>query len=184
MHVSTLAFPEILLLRPERFEDARGFFSETYNRNAFAAAGIDWEFVQDNHSFSKSPGTIRGLHYQVAPFAQSKLVRVLRGAIFDVAIDIRRSSPNFGKWVGTRLSAEEGNQILVPAGFAHGYCTLEPDTEVFYKVTQHYSPDHEFGILWNDPAISVDWPVAPAQALLSEKDRNYPLLKDAPALYD
>jgi len=184
MRVTALTLPEILILRPERFEDARGFFSETYNRNVFAASGIDLDFVQDNHSLSKSPGTIRGLHYQVAPFAQSKLVRVLRGAVLDVAVDIRRSSPNFGKWVATRLSAKEGNQIFVPAGFAHGYCTLEPDTEVFYKVTQHYSPDHEFGILWNDPAIGVDWPVTPDQVSLSGKDRNYPLLQDAPALYD
>jgi dTDP-4-dehydrorhamnose 3,5-epimerase len=137
MDVSSLAFPDVLVFRPKRFEDSRGFFSETYNRSAFAKAGADLEFVQDNHSLSKSRGTIRGLHFQMPPFGQAKLVRVVRGAIFDVAVDIRKSSPNFGKWVSATLSADGGEQILIPAGYAHGFCTLEPDTEVLYKVT-HY----------------------------------------------
>jgi dTDP-4-dehydrorhamnose 3,5-epimerase len=183
MDVSSLAFPDVLVFRPKRFEDSRGFFSETYNRSAFAKAGADLEFVQDNHSLSKSRGTIRGLHFQMPPFGQAKLVRVVRGAIFDVAVDIRKSSPNFGKWVSATLSADGGEQILIPAGYAHGFCTLEPDTEVLYKVTHYYSPEHEFGIGWDDPTIGINWPVSAGEAVLSDKDRKYPLLKDAPTLY-
>lgn len=183
MDVVALDFPDVLVLRPKKFADERGFFSETYNRRAFADAGIDLEFVQDNHSYSSAVGTIRGLHYQVPPFAQDKLVRVVRGSVFDVAVDIRRDSPTFGKWVSARLSADEWNQILIPAGYAHGFCTLEPDTEVLYKVTAHYAPQHEFGIRWDDSDLSISWPISEADVVLSEKDRQYPLLRDASRLY-
>ncbi len=181
MKVVDTQIPGVKLVTPARFGDRRGFFSETYSRKAFMAAGIDLEFVQDNHASSAEPGTVRGLHFQIAPMAQDKLVRVTRGAIFDVAVDIRRGSPTFGKWVGARISAEDWNQILVPTGFAHGYCTLEPDTEVFYKVTNYYAPEHERGVLWNDPVIGVDWPVAPGKEILSDKDRKLLRLANLPA---
>jgi len=183
MNVMSLDFPDVLVLKTRAFADERGFFSETYNKKAFAEAGIDLEFVQDNHSYSKAAGTIRGLHYQLPPFAQAKLVRVVRGAVFDVAVDIRRASPTFGKWVSARLSAEERNQILIPAGYAHGFCTLEPDTEVLYKVTAFYAPQHEFGIRWDDPELGIAWPLDGAEAVLSAKDQRYPLLRDATRLY-
>jgi dTDP-4-dehydrorhamnose 3,5-epimerase len=181
MKVVDTPIPGVKLVTPARFGDRRGFFSETYSRKAFAVAGIDLEFVQDNHASSAEPGTVRGLHFQIAPAAQAKLVRVTRGAIFDVAVDIRRGSPTFGKWVGARISAEDWNQILVPAGFAHGYCTLEPDSEVVYKVTDYYAPAQERGVLWNDPAIGIEWPVSPGKAILSDKDGKLPILADLPA---
>ncbi|MSP87963.1 MAG: dTDP-4-dehydrorhamnose 3,5-epimerase [Alphaproteobacteria bacterium] len=181
MKVVDTQIPEVKIVTPAKFGDRRGFFSETYSRKAFAASGIDLDFVQDNHASSAEPGTVRGLHFQIAPMAQAKLVRVTRGAIFDVAVDIRRGSRSFGKWVGARISAEAWNQILVPAGFAHGYCTLEPDTEVVYKVTDYYAPEHERGFLWNDPAVGIDWPVVPDKAILSDKDRKLPGLADLPA---
>lgn len=183
MKVVDTQIPGVKLVTPAKFGDRRGFFSETYSRKAFAAARIDLDFVQDNHATSAEPGTVRGLHFQIAPMAQAKLVRVTRGAIFDVAVDIRRGSPTFGKWVGARISAEEWNQILVPAGFAHGYCTLEPDTEVVYKVTDYYAPEHERGLLWNDPAIGIDWPAGADKAILSDKDRKLPGLADLPAYF-
>lgn len=175
----TPEIPEVKLIKAPRFGDARGFFSETYSARALAALGIDLEFVQDNHSFSARPGTIRGLHYQSPPFAQDKLVRVTRGAIFDVAVDIRCGSPTFGKAAGAVISAAEWNQLLIPAGFAHGFCTLEPDTEVLYKVTNYYAPAHDHGIAWDDPALGVAWPVAHDAAILSDKDRCFPRLADA-----
>lgn len=174
-----LGIDGVVELRPPKFGDARGFFSETYNRERFREAGITLDFVQDNHSFSAARGTLRGLHYQLPPRAQDKLVRVVRGAIFDVAVDIRRGSATFGRWVGLVVSAREWNQILVPAGFAHGFVTLEPDTEVVYKVTDTYSPAHDRSIRFDDPAIGIEWPIAVGESTLSDKDRDAPLLADA-----
>ena len=175
----SLGLDGVLELTPRRYEDERGFFTETYNAATFAAKGIDTTFVQDNHSYSAKTGTLRGLHYQLAPRAQAKLVRVVRGRVFDVAVDLRRGSPTCAKWVGIELSAEKGNQILVPAGFAHGFVTLEPDTEILYKVSDFYSPDHDRAIRFDDPEIGIDWPVDARDLLLSEKDRGAPLLAKA-----
>ena len=174
MRAESLAIPEVKLLMPEKHGDQRGFFSETYNKQAFSAVGIDMDFVQDNHSRSAARGTLRGLHYQAPPFAQDKLVRVVRGSVFDVAVDIRRGAPTYGRHVGVVLSAEQWNQVLVPIGFAHGFVTLEADTEVLYKVSAHYAPDHDCGILWNDNDLGIDWPLSPADVVLSEKDRRQP----------
>ena len=183
MDIVSLDLPEVKILSPPKFGDARGFFSETYNRDAFAAAGLDHVFVQDNHSFSATPGTLRGLHFQLAPDAQDKLVRVTRGAIFDVAVDIRRGSPTFGRWVGAEISAENWNQIFVPVGFAHGFCTLAPDTEVIYKVTAPYAPESERGIAWDDPQLAIDWPLPVAQPILSVKDGENLLLADSAEVF-
>ena len=179
LDVRPLGIPEVLLLQSPQYRDARGFFSETYNKKVFAEAGIDLDFVQDNHSLSLSAGTIRGLHFQSHPFAQDKLVRVVKGRILDVAVDIRRSSPTFGQYVAAEISADAWNQILIPIGFAHGLCTLESDTEVVYKVTNYYSAKHDLGIRWNDPDIGIDWPVDGQRAQLSEKDKALPFLADA-----
>ncbi|MCL4752351.1 MAG: dTDP-4-dehydrorhamnose 3,5-epimerase [Myxococcales bacterium] len=181
MQIVDTAIPEVKVIRPARHGDHRGFFSETYRRDAFARAGIGVEFVQDNHSRSALAGTVRGLHFQTPPRAQGKLVRVTRGAIFDVAVDIRRGSPTFGGSVSVRISAEEWNQIWIPPGFAHGLCTLEPDTEVLYKVTDYYSPEHDAGVAWDDPAFGIEWPIATNDAVLSDKDRKLPRLADLPA---
>jgi dTDP-4-dehydrorhamnose 3,5-epimerase len=170
------AFPEVKIIEPRRFEDARGLFMETYSRSALAAEGITSEFVQDNHSRSNFAGTIRGLHFQVPPFAQAKLVRCSAGRVFDVAVDIRRGSPSYGRHVAVELSAANGRQLFIPAGFAHGLATLEPGTEVQYKVSADYSPTHDAGIFWNDPALAIPWPVDPAAAVLSDKDRKLPTL--------
>jgi dTDP-4-dehydrorhamnose 3,5-epimerase len=180
VQITSLAIPEVRLVVPDRFGDARGFFSETYSRRDFVAGGIADEFVQDNHSRSASVATVRGLHYQLPPFAQGKLVRVLKGSIVDVAVDIRRGSPSFGAHVAVTLSAELGNQLYVPPGFAHGFCTLEPDTEVAYKVTAYYSREHDRGIRWNDPALAIAWPVGTESAVLSAKDVALPLLDAVP----
>ena len=180
MKISPLRIPDVLEIVPARFSDHRGFFSEVWNRGTLAANGIELEFVQDNHSLSREAGVIRGLHYQDVPAAQAKLVRVVRGSIFDVAVDIRQDSPTFGKWVGATLSAEAWNQLLVPEGFAHGFMTLEPDCEVLYKVSAPYSRDHDRAIRWDDPAIGIDWPrVGSGMPILSDKDGNAPLLADA-----
>lgn len=165
-------------VRAPRFGDERGFFSEVWNAATWEAAGIELHFVQDNHSLSRTRGVLRGLHFQAPPFAQEKLVRVTRGAVFDVAVDIRKSSPTLGQWVALTLSAKEWNQMLVPRGFAHGFVTLEPDTEVQYKVTALYSPAHDRAIRWNDPAIGVAWPFASEQLTLSDKDKAAPLLAE------
>ena len=178
--VEPLAIPEVRIIRPRRHGDARGFFSETWSRQALAEAGIELDFVQDNHAFSAEAGTVRGLHFQIPPYAQAKLVRVVRGAILDVAVDIRAGSPTYGRHVAAVISAAEWNQILVPVGFAHGLATLEPGTEVLYKVSAPYSPAHDKGLLWNDPALGIDWPVGEAEAIVSEKDRRQPRLADLP----
>ena len=181
--VEPLSIPDVKIVRPQKHGDARGFFSETYNRQTLAEAGIDLTFVQDNHTFSAEPGTLRGLHFQTPPFAQDKLVRVVRGSILDVAVDLRAGSPSFGHHVSVVISAETWNQILVPIGFAHGLLTLEPDTEVLYKVTAVYAPEHEKGLRWNDPALGIDWPVSAAQVRLSAKDQVQPLLAELPTCF-
>lgn len=177
--VRPLGLDGVVEIAPRKFGDERGFFSETYNASSFAEAGIGLTFVQDNHSFSAVKGVLRGLHYQLPPVAQDKLVRVTRGRVFDVAVDIRRGSPTFGKWVGVELSAEKWNQILVPKGFAHGFVTLEPDTEVLYKVTDYYSPEHDRSIRFDDPTIGIDWPIDTTAVQLSAKDRDAPTLAEA-----
>lgn len=184
MDVTLLDIPEVKLIRMKRFGDHRGFFSETWNRAAFEQAGIGADFLQDNHSLSATPGTLRGLHFQIPPFAQAKLVRVSRGAVFDVAVDIRRGSPSYGRWVGAVLSAEEWNQMFIPRGFAHGFVTLEPDTEVQYKVDAPYAPEHDRGVLWNDPEIAVVWPLDGREPVLSAKDEKLPRLADIPAYFE
>lgn len=160
----------VLEIVPAKFGDDRGFFSETYNAARLAESGIDLTFVQDNHSLSARRGVLRGLHYQLPPRAQDKLIRVVRGAIFDVAVDIRRGSPTFARWVGVELSAEKWNQLLVPKGFAHGFVTLTENTEVVYKVTDYYSPAHDRSILYDDPDIAIDWPIPTDGLQLSNKD--------------
>lgn len=169
-----------VLITPRRFGDARGFFLETYSARDFAALGIADVFVQDNHSLSARAGTVRGLHFQTPPFAQAKLVRVLRGAILDIAVDIRRSSPTYGKHVAAELSAENARQLYIPVGFAHGLCTLTADTEVAYKVTALYAPECDRSIAWNDPDLDLPWPFAADAVQLSDKDRRAPPLRDLP----
>jgi dTDP-4-dehydrorhamnose 3,5-epimerase len=179
LDVRPLGLDGVFEIRPKRHGDARGFFSETWNQASMAEAGLDFGWVQDNHSFSAAKGVLRGLHYQLPPSAQDKLVRVSRGSVYDVAVDIRRGSPTFGQWVGLVLSAELWNQILVPKGYAHGFVTLEPDTEVQYKVTAPYDPACDRGIRFDDPAIAIEWPVGAAEVQLSDKDRAQPLLADS-----
>ena len=168
----------VLEIRSPRFADERGFFSEVWNAATWAEAGVDLRFVQDNHSLSRERGVLRGLHIQVGPFAQEKLVRVSRGAVFDVAVDVRPSSPSFRRWVGLELSAAKWNQLLVPRGFAHGFLALEPDTEVQYKVSAPYSPEHERTIRFDDPNLAIRWPIAADRLILSEKDRQAPMLSE------
>ena len=175
---------DVKLIETPRFGDSRGFFSETYNLRAFARAGIDATFVQDNHSLSAARGTLRGLHFQTPPLAQDKLVRVTRGRILDVVVDVRNGSPTFGKHASVILSAQNGLQIFVPVGFAHGLVTLEDDTEVVYKVSNFYSAEHDRGLLWNDPALGIDWNLGDNIPALSEKDRHHPLLADLPQYFE
>lgn len=182
MDVASLAIPDVRLIKPVRHGDRRGFFSETYNKQAFADAGIEVDFVQDNHSLSGTPGTLRGLHFQVPPHAQAKLLRVVRGAVFDVAVDLRWGSPTYGRHVSAVVSAEAWNQIFIPAGFAHGFCTLAPDSEVLYKVSDFYAPEAEQGLLWNDPDLGIDWPPE-AGAVLSERDRDWPPLRELSRIF-
>jgi dTDP-4-dehydrorhamnose 3,5-epimerase len=167
----------VYIIEPDVYGDHRGFFMECYNQQKFKELGIDHNFIQDNHSRSEEAGTIRGLHYQLAPKAQTKLVRVLSGAIYDVVVDIRTDSPTFGKWVGVILSEENKKQLLVPKGFAHGICTLVKNTHILYKVDEYYSPENDRGIIWNDPSIEIDWPVT--NPILSEKDKKLPKLESA-----
>jgi dTDP-4-dehydrorhamnose 3,5-epimerase len=176
MQIRSLDIEAVKIITPAKHGDHRGFFSETYNKAALAEAGITIDFVQDNQSLSAQKGTMRGLHFQTPPFAQAKLLRVVRGAVFDVAVDLRRGSPSYGRHVSAVLSAEEWNQILVPAGFAHGFMTLAPDTEVIYKVSNYYAPECDKGLLWNDPALGIDWPLPAGGAVLSDKDTKQPLL--------
>jgi dTDP-4-dehydrorhamnose 3,5-epimerase len=178
LDVHSLAIPDVKLIRTPRFSDARGYFCETFQRADFAAQGLKNDFLQDNQSSSDRPGTVRGLHFQRPPFAQTKLVRVLRGSIFDVAVDLRRSSPSFGRHIAIKLSSQGNEQLLIPAGFAHGFCTLEPDTVVFYKVDQVYSAAHDSGVNWADPELGIEWPILAPEAILSEKDRRLPMLDD------
>jgi dTDP-4-dehydrorhamnose 3,5-epimerase len=165
-----------MIIEPEVFGDHRGFFMESYNEKKFKQHELNIHFVQDNHSLSAESGTIRGLHYQLQPKAQTKLIRVISGAIYDVVVDIRKDSSTFGQWIGAILSENNKRQLLVPKGFAHGFCTIVPNTEVMYKVDQYYSPEYDRGILWNDPAIGIDWPTS--NPVLSEKDKTNPCLKD------
>ncbi len=183
MKVERLRVPDLILVTPPRFGDARGFFSEVFNAPRFAEAGIDMPFVQDNQSLSQERGVVRGLHCQIAPHPQGKLVRCIRGAIWDVAVDARRGSPTFGQWAAVELSAENWAQLWVPPGFLHGFCTLQEDTEVIYKVTDVYDRASERGVVWNDPDLALPWPVAEAEAVLSGKDCNLPRWADTPALF-
>lgn len=179
MRVVPQVIPEVMLVTGERFRDPRGWFRETYNGGAFIEAGVDVAFVQDNESCSKQKGTVRGLHYQLPPFAQAKLVRVLCGAIFDVAVDLRVGAPTFGRHVAVRLEAAANDALFIPAGFAHGFCTLADDTVVSYKVSAPYAPRYERGIRWDDSALGITWPIASDLAVLSRKDAALPLLAAA-----
>ena len=175
--ITPLAIPEVLLITPRRHGDARGWFSETWSRKTLGEAGIHADFVQDNHAFSARKGTVRGLHFQTAPHPQANLLRVLRGAILDVAVDIRQGSPTFGQWVSAELTSERGEQLFVPRGFAHGYSTLTDDCELAYKVDGLYAPQTEGGVIWNDPDLGIDWRID-GEAVLSDKDKILPRLKD------
>jgi dTDP-4-dehydrorhamnose 3,5-epimerase len=178
LDVKSLDIPDLKLIKPARFRDARGFFSDIYNRQALAAIGIYTDFAQDNCSVSKAVGTVRGLHFQAPPMAQAKLVIVLKGRIRDVVVDCRTGSPSYGRHVSVELDGQEWEQLYIPAGFAHGFCTIEPDTMVFYKVSAPYAPELERGILWNDPDLGIAWPVNAKNVVLSDKDKNLPRLRD------
>ena len=183
MEVIDTEIKGVKILIPGRFGDPRGIFCETYSKKAMAVTGLELQFVQDNHSISAETGTVRGLHFQLPPFAQDKLVRCVRGAILDMAVDIRRGSPTFGRHVKAVLSAENWKQMLVPAGFAHGFVTQEPGSEVIYKVTNYYSPQHDRGIIWNDPDLGIEWGIGPQEAKLSEKDKRLPRFHEAGELF-
>lgn len=182
MTITPLSLNGAAIIEPKVHGDSRGFFMESYNDSLFKQNGINYNFIQDNHSLSAEPGVLRGLHYQLNPKAQTKLIRVLTGAIYDVIVDIRKSSPTFGQWIGVILSEHNHRQLLVPKGFAHGFCTLVPNTQVLYKVDEYYSPENDRGILWNDPALGIDWPTS--NPTLSDKDQRHPLLKDAEMNFD
>lgn len=177
IHATPLALEGVTLFHPKKFSDVRGYFIVTFNAQAYAAAGVNCAFVQDNQSLSRAAGTIRGLHFQRPPSVQAKLVRVLRGAIFDVVVDLRRGSQSYGQWCAATLTGEGGEQIFVPRGFAHGFCSLEPDTEVAYKVDDYYAPSCEGGIRWDDPGLAIPWPVPPGAAVISKKDALLPFLE-------
>lgn len=179
MQIETTPLDGVLILTPDRFGDARGFFSESWNKARLAAHGITFDFVQDNHSVSAKAGTVRGLHFQAPPKAQAKLVRCGRGALFDVAVDIRAGSPSFGRWFGSELSAENGRQLLLPEGFAHGFVTLVEDTEIIYKCSNYYAPDCDRAIAHDDPDIAIDWGLGTRAAILSDKDAKAPTLAEA-----
>ena len=180
MNLEHLAISEVIKIIPVRFGDHRGYFCEVFKDDWFRGHVADVSFVQDNQSLSAAKGTVRGLHFQLEPFGQGKLVRCIKGAIFDVAVDIRAGSPTYGQWVGAELSADNGAQLWIPVGFAHGFATLEPDTIIHYKVTAPYSAKDDRGLLWNDPDIAIDWPVDGADAVLSDKDKAQPRLADLP----
>ncbi|MBY0296029.1 MAG: dTDP-4-dehydrorhamnose 3,5-epimerase [Methylobacterium sp.] len=184
MQVVDQAIPDVKLVIPNRFGDDRGWFSETFRADILAAHGISDPFVQDNQSFSAQQGTVRGIHFQTHPHAQAKLVRVLSGAILDVAVDLRRASPTYGRHVAARLDAENGHQLFIPVGFGHAFCTLTPDTMVAYKVAGgYYSRAHDGAVLWNDPDLGIDWPVSAQEAVLSDKDTKAPRFADLPPLF-
>lgn len=172
MHVQATRLQGVILLTPSPLHDPRGYFVETYNRRGVTDAGIVAEFVQDNQSMSVRTGTVRGLHFQLFPKPQAKLVRVLRGSIYDVAVDLRLDSPTYGQWVGENLTATGGEQMFIPRGFAHGFCSLEPETEVLYKVDEYYAPEFDSGLAWDDPTLAITWPCSPTEAILSGKDRT------------
>ncbi len=180
MKILQTDLPEAMVVVPARHGDARGYFSEVYQRERFAAHGIDIAFVQDNHAHNRDAGVVRGLHFQAPPHWQAKLVRVAHGRIFAVAVDLRPDSPRFGRHANATLSAEQGEQLFVPLGFAFGYCTLEPNCDVLYKVSDYYAPALDRGLAWDDPALGIAWPVAADKAILSDKDRKHPTLKDLP----
>ena len=180
MQVTRMAIPDVLMLRPKRHGDARGYFVETFSDRNFRRQVADVAFVQDNEALSAQKGTVRGLHFQRRPSAQGKLVRALKGALFDVAVDIREGSPTFGRHVSALLTAETGDQLWVPPGFAHGYCTLEADSVIAYKVTDFYSVADDAGLAWDDPALGIEWPVGSGEALLSDKDMRQPKLSELP----
>lgn len=177
MKVTSSKLNDAVLLEPIVHGDNRGFFMESYNEQAMFQEGLNYQFVQDNQSLSAQPGVLRGLHYQLNPKAQTKLVRVIAGAIYDVILDIRKESPTYGQWEAFILSEYNHRQLLVPKGFAHGFCTLVPNTQVLYKVDEYYSPEHDCGILWSDPSLGINWPTS--SPILSEKDKKHPLFKDA-----
>jgi len=183
-HFQALAIPDVKLIAPTRFRDQRGFFSEVFNRRMLRDSGIDLEFVQDNHSLSAEVGTVRGLHFQRPPYEQGKLVRVARGRVLDVAVDMRCGSPTYGQHVTAELSSENWLQLWIPPGFAHGFCTLEPQTEVLYKTTNYYSPRHDAGFYWNDEALGIAWPVSSANAIVSDKDLSLPHLADCASPFE
>ncbi len=184
MEVSALELPGAYLLSPKRFRDARGFFVEQYNKKTLAAHGLNFDFVQDNLSLSARAGTIRGLHFQSPPSAQTKLVSVLRGAVLDVMVDIRTGSPAYGRQVAVELTADNGKQVLVPRGFAHGFCTMADDTLVQYKVDAYYDPARDLGLLWDDPDLGIRWPVTAEAAVLIDKDKKHPRLRDLPRTFE
>lgn len=181
--IVSLDIPAVKRVVPKVHRDPRGYFCETYSARDLAKGNIDANFVQDNHSLSTDRGVIRGLHFQTPPHAQGKLVRVVKGAVFDVAVDLREGSPTFGRHVFETLTAENFYQLWVPPGFAHGFCTLEDNTEVVYKVTDYYAPECDYGLAWNDPALGIDWPVKKEKAILSEKDNVQPLLADLKSVF-
>lgn len=184
LDVLSLSLPDVKLIRSSRISDQRGYFAETYTRPDFVAAGLASDFIQDNQSSSVAAGTVRGLHFQTPPFAQAKLVRVLRGKILDVVVDLRRSSSSYGRHLAVELSAENGDQLFVPTGFAHGFCTLAGNTEVFYKVDAIFSSAHDRGINWADAALHIRWPVVESEAILSDKDKALPLLNALPPYFE
>jgi dTDP-4-dehydrorhamnose 3,5-epimerase len=181
--IERLSLPEVWSFTPRRFEDDRGWLSETYSVATLAEALNGVSFVQENQSFSRKAGTLRGMHFQTPPRAQDKLVRAVRGSVLDVAVDLRRNSATRGKWVSAILSAEQGNQLFVPKGFAHGFLTLEPETEVLYKISDYYSREHERGVAWDDPAIGVEWGVAANDITIADRDRAFPRLADLPDFF-
>lgn len=178
MDIIPQTIPDVLLITPRKFGDERGFFSETFRKAALSEAGFEREFIQDNHSMSGANGTVRGLHFQLKPFEQDKLLRVVKGAVLDVAVDIRPDSPTYGQHVAVELSASNWRQLLVPRGFAHGFQTLTDDCEVLYKVTAYYAPEAERGLLWNDPDLDIDWPLGESAATINTRDAAWPRLRE------
>lgn len=178
MQIEKTAIPDVILFKPKKIGDDRGYFMETFRKSAFEKAAGEYEFIQDNQSLSVQAGTVRGLHFQLNPMAQGKLVRCIAGALMDVVVDIRRGSPSFGRYASSLLTEENGHQLWIPPGFAHGFCTLEAMTVIAYKVTNYYSAEHDRGLLWNDPELAIDWPAIAANAVVSVKDANQPRLAD------